>query len=71
MQVISLDNGIRPSSLESLSRLRPSFDREKGTITAANSSFLSDGASACIVATESTVKTCHFLYCSSIDTFSV
>ena len=47
----SEDNGIRPSSPEKLAKLKPAF-RQGGTVTAANSSFLSDGASACLVTTE-------------------
>lgn len=46
------ENGIRAeSSPESLSRLRPVFERRFGTITAGNASFLSDGASAALVCT--------------------
>jgi len=47
------DNGIRgDSSLEKLSRLRPAFDRRFGTITAGNSSYLTDGASALLLMSE-------------------
>jgi acetyl-CoA C-acetyltransferase len=35
------------SSLEKLARLRPAFDRQLGTLTAGNSSLLTDGAAAC------------------------
>ena len=51
----SEDNGIRPSSLDKLAKLKPAF-RRGGTVTAANSSFLSDGASACLVTTESKAR---------------
>lgn len=37
---ISADNGIRPSSLEKMSSLKPAFIKNHGTITAANASFL-------------------------------
>lgn len=37
---------------EKLSTLRPVFDREKGTMTAGNSTALTDGASAVLLATE-------------------
>ncbi|WP_166981356.1 acetyl-CoA C-acetyltransferase [Paramicrobacterium fandaimingii] len=48
--VVDADEGIRADSTpESLSRLRPAFDPE-GTITAGNSSPLSDGAAAVVVA---------------------
>lgn len=47
--VISVDEGIRPSTtVESLAGLRPAFAKD-GTITAGNSSPLSDGAAAVIV----------------------
>jgi acetyl-CoA C-acetyltransferase len=47
------DNVLRPhSTLEQLARLRPAFDDSDGTITAANSSPLTDGASAVLLASE-------------------
>jgi acetyl-CoA acyltransferase len=51
-QIVSVDNGIRPSSLEQMAKLKPAFVKPHGTITAANSSFLTDGASACLIMTE-------------------
>jgi acetyl-CoA C-acetyltransferase len=38
------------TTLEKLERLRPAFDRARGTLTAGNSSPLTDGAAACWVA---------------------
>ena len=50
------DQGIRPgTTMESLSNLRPAFDKE-GVLTAGNSSQISDGASALMVASEEAVK---------------
>ncbi|GGU35390.1 acetyl-CoA C-acyltransferase [Streptomyces coeruleorubidus] len=47
--VVDTDEGVRPgSTAESLGRLRPAFSGE-GTITAGNSSQLSDGAAAVVV----------------------
>lgn len=47
------DNNLRPdSSLEKLAKLPPAFDRNGGTITAANASPLTDGASAVLLASE-------------------
>ncbi len=47
------DNNVRPdTSLEKLSRLRPSFDPADGTLTAGNSTPLTDGASAVLLASE-------------------
>ena len=39
----------RDTSLESLSRLKPSFAKERGTVTAGNSSGLNDGAAALLL----------------------
>ncbi|MGB5324399.1 MAG: acetyl-CoA C-acetyltransferase [Pseudomonadales bacterium] len=47
------DNNLRPdTSVEKLARLKPAFDREKGTMTAGNSTPLTDGASVCLLASE-------------------
>ncbi|MFI5257878.1 MAG: acetyl-CoA C-acyltransferase FadI [Gemmatimonadales bacterium] len=47
------DNGIRAdSSMEALRALRPVFDRKYGTVTAGNSSPLTDGASAVLLMSE-------------------
>jgi acetyl-CoA acyltransferase len=52
-----VDNGIRgDSTYEKLSTLRPAFVRPHGTHTAANSSYLTDGASAAFLAGEDTAK---------------
>ncbi len=51
------DEGIRPdSSPETLARLKPAF-RSGGTITAGNSSPLSDGASAVLIGSETAAST--------------
>ena len=45
-EVATSDNGIRPdASLEALAGLKPVFDRKYGTVTAGNSSPLTDGIS--------------------------
>ncbi len=50
---IHRDNGVRAdSSLEKVARLRPAFDPKFGTLTAANSSFLTDGAAATLLMSE-------------------
>jgi acetyl-CoA C-acetyltransferase len=47
------DNNLRTdTSLEKLARLKPAFDKEKGTLTAGNSSPLTDGASCVLLASE-------------------
>ncbi|KAM3723584.1 putative 3-ketoacyl-CoA thiolase [Dirofilaria immitis] len=50
--VVRKDNGIRISSMEKLSQLKPSFVKSHGTVTPGNSSFLTDGASASLIMTE-------------------
>ncbi|MEL4484059.1 acetyl-CoA C-acyltransferase FadI [Shewanella algae] len=54
---IERDNNIRDnSSLESYAKLRPVFDRKHGSVTAANSTPLTDGASAVILMSEGKAK---------------
>jgi acetyl-CoA acyltransferase len=56
-RTVSRDNLPRPdSSLEALAELKPVFDRKYGTITAGNSSPLTDGASAIILMEEKTAE---------------
>lgn len=55
-QLIDKDNGIRVSSKEQLAKLKPAFVKPHGSITAANASFLTDGASACLITTEAKAK---------------
>jgi acetyl-CoA C-acetyltransferase len=51
---LSADNTLRrDTSLEQLARLRPAFDREHGTLTAGNSTAMTDGAAAVLLASES------------------
>jgi len=50
------DNGIRVSTADKLAKLSPAFDRKHGTLTAANSSFLTDGGAAVLIMTESKAK---------------
>ena len=52
-QTLAADNGIRgDTSLEALAALRPVFDRRYGSVTAGNSSPLTDGASAVLLMAE-------------------
>ena len=51
------DNILRPdTTLEKLATLKPVFDRENGTMTAANSTALTDGASGVLLASEEWAK---------------
>ncbi|MFW6369163.1 MAG: acetyl-CoA C-acyltransferase FadI [Myxococcota bacterium] len=55
--VAEKDNLVRPdTTIEKLARLGPSFDRAHGTITAGNSSPLTDGAAALVVMSEEKAK---------------
>lgn len=54
---ITFDNGVRgDTTIEKVKTLRPAFVKEYGTITAANSSFLTDGATAVLIMTEERAK---------------
>ena len=56
-QVYEHDDGLRPdSSMESLARLRPVFDRPVGRVTAGNSAQVSDGAALLLLASEDAVE---------------
>jgi len=56
-QVVSEDNIVRKDSkLEGYARLKPVFDRKYGSITAGNSSPLTDGAAALVVCAEDRAK---------------
>lgn len=49
---VDRDGIMRNTPLEKLAQLRPAFDRKSGTLTAANSTTLTDGAAAVLLATE-------------------
>ena len=50
---VERDNILRPdTSLEKLATLKPAFDKANGTLTAGNSTPLTDGAAACLLASE-------------------
>lgn len=54
---LTRDNTVRfDSSLQSYAKLRPAFDRAHGTLTAANSTGLTDGAAALLLMSESRAK---------------
>ena len=54
---IKKDNGVRgDTSVDKIKKLRPAFDKKFGTLTAANSSFLTDGAAATLLMTEEKAK---------------
>ncbi len=54
---LSRDNNVRfDSTLEGYAKLRPVFDKKHGSVTAANATPLTDGASAVLMMTESRAK---------------
>ena len=56
-EVATSDNGIRSDSTpEQLAALKPVFDRKYGTVTAGNSSPLTDGAAAVVLMSEETAR---------------
>ncbi len=56
-KVVSEDNGVRENlTLEQLAKLKPFFDRRNGTVTAGNSSQITDGACALLVMEEEKAK---------------
>jgi acetyl-CoA acyltransferase len=56
-EVVDKDNLIRAdSTLESMAKLKPVFDRKYGSITAANASPLTDGAAAVLLMSEEKAK---------------
>jgi acetyl-CoA acyltransferase len=56
-KVATADNGIRENqTMEALAKLKPFFDRKFGSVTAGNSSQITDGAAALVLASEAFVK---------------
>ncbi len=56
-KVYDFDDGVRPdSSMEKLAKLRPAFDKPYGLVTPGNSSQITDGAAALVLASEAAVK---------------
>lgn len=56
-KAVTRDNGVRAdSSMEALAKLKPVFDKRYGTLTAGNSSPLTDGGSALLVMSEEKAK---------------
>jgi len=56
--LMTRDEGIRDTSMESLGKLKPSFrsEEEGGSVTAGNSSQITDGASALLIMSEAKAK---------------
>jgi len=54
--VVDRDTGVRVSTPDKLAKLKPAFIKPHGTVTAANSSYLTDGASAGLIMPEKKAK---------------
>jgi acetyl-CoA C-acetyltransferase len=55
-RVVSIDEGPGKVKLDKISSLKPAFKKDGGTITAASSSSINDGAAALVLMRESTAK---------------
>ncbi len=71
-KVIVADNGIRPdTSLQQMATLRPVFDRRYGSVTAANSSPLTDGAAAVVLMSEDKARALGYEPLAYIRSYAV
>lgn len=70
--VVTADNGIRTdTSLEQMAKLRPVFDRRYGSVTAANSSPLTDGASAVLLMAEEVARALGYQPLAFVRSYAV
>src|SRR3982750_4678926 len=70
-QAMTSDNGIRSdTSIEQLRALKPVFDRRNGSVTAGNSSPLTDGGSAVLLMSESRAKSLGYSPVAYIRSYS-
>jgi len=70
--VTASDNCIRPdSTLEQMAKLEPVFDRRYGTVTAANSSPLTDGASAVLIMSQEAARALGYEPTALIRSYAV
>jgi acetyl-CoA acyltransferase len=70
--VVTEDNGIRrDTSLEQMAKLKPVFDRRYGSVTAANSSPLTDGASAVLLASDEAARSLGYEPLAYIRSYAV
>ena len=71
-QVETSDNGIRSdTSLEALAQLKPVFDRRYGSVTAGNSSPLTDGAAAVLLMSEDKARALGYRPMAAIRSYAV
>jgi acetyl-CoA acyltransferase len=70
-KAVTADNGVRAdTSMEALAKLKPVFDRRYGTLTAGNSSPLTDGGSAILLMSEEKAKALGYTPLGYIRSYS-
>jgi acetyl-CoA acyltransferase len=70
--IVKQDNGIRTdTSLEQMAKLKPVFDRRYGSVTAANSSPLTDGASAVLLMSDEKARALGYEPLTYIRSYAV
>jgi acetyl-CoA acyltransferase len=70
--VVTSDNGIRSdTSLEQMAALTPAFDRRYGSVTAANASPLTDGASAVLVMSQEAARALGYAPLAFVRSYAV
>src|SRR5256885_14450771 len=71
-EIVRHDNGIRSdTSLEQMAKLKPVFDRRYGSVTAANSSPLTDGASAVLLMSDEAARALGYEPLTFIRSYAV
>jgi acetyl-CoA acyltransferase len=71
-QVMTTDNLVRAdTSLDALAKLKPVFDRRYGTVTAGNSSPLTDGASTTLVMAEEKARAMGYRPLTAVRSYAV
>ncbi len=69
---VTEDNGIRPdTTLQKMAQLKPVFDRRYGTVTAANSSPLTDGGAAVLLMSEDASRSLGYEPLAFIRSYAV
>ena len=68
--LVSADEGIRDTDMETLARLKPAF-KEDGKVTAGNSSQITDGASAALIMSEEKAKSLGLTPRARFHTFAL
>lgn len=71
-RVVNTDNGIRSdTNLKKMAELKPVFDRKHGTVTAGNSSPLTDGGAAVLLMSEESAKALGYTPLAFIRSYAV